>query len=145
MHDLPPEQVALRRAIRELRRERGLTQEGLGQRCGMQLAYVGRVERGEINVSWRTLTRIADGLGERAGCGNALPQYGSAHQWTTHREPSSGDRADGGVGRLEVDPQIQRGSVVRTPPTARDVDEGWDGQWRESDPEGRCLEAPFGR
>lgn len=54
--------VALGRQIRQLRVDRGLSQEGLGPRIGMHRTYVGHVERGEKNVSATNLFKLAVGL-----------------------------------------------------------------------------------
>ena len=48
--------------IRALRTGTGLTQEDLAERTGVNPAYLGRIERGEINVTIQTLTSIANGL-----------------------------------------------------------------------------------
>jgi transcriptional regulator with XRE-family HTH domain len=61
-----PEHAALGQAIRELRLAAGISQEGLAERCGMHRTYVGGIERGERNVSFRNLLRLADALGVRA-------------------------------------------------------------------------------
>ncbi len=49
--------------VRRLREDAGLTLEQLGGRCGMQLAYVSRVERGEKDVQLSTIVRLACALG----------------------------------------------------------------------------------
>ena len=49
--------------VRTLRYEAGLTLEELGERCGMELAYVSRVERGQKDVQLSTIVRLACGLG----------------------------------------------------------------------------------
>lgn len=58
-----PEHVALGRAIRELRRRAGISQEDLGDRCDLHRTYVGGIERGERNPSFANLLKIADALG----------------------------------------------------------------------------------
>jgi len=63
---LSPRHRAFGDAIRELRQERGLTQEALADRCGLTTNYVGDAERGERNISLRALWQIADGLGVSA-------------------------------------------------------------------------------
>jgi transcriptional regulator with XRE-family HTH domain len=56
------EHVVLGRAVRELRARRALSQEELGFRCGMHRNYVGAVERGEVNPTFRTLMTLTRGL-----------------------------------------------------------------------------------
>jgi transcriptional regulator with XRE-family HTH domain len=60
------EHVALGRAIRELRRGAGISQEVLAERARLHRTYVGGIERGERNVSFGNLLRLADALGVRA-------------------------------------------------------------------------------
>jgi len=57
--------VALGQAIRELRLTAGLSQEAFADRCGMHRTYVGGIERGERNVSFANLLRVAGALGVR--------------------------------------------------------------------------------
>jgi transcriptional regulator with XRE-family HTH domain len=49
-------------AIRELRACRELSQEELGFRAKLHRNYVGALERGEINPTFKTLRALADGL-----------------------------------------------------------------------------------
>lgn len=63
---ISPRHRSLGRAIRELRQERGLTQDALAERAKMSENYVGDTERGERNISVRALWQIADGLGVSA-------------------------------------------------------------------------------
>ena len=53
--------------IRALRRDRGLTQEALGERCGMLQAAVARIESAKNGnlAQVRTLLEIANGTGAR--------------------------------------------------------------------------------
>lgn len=53
---------ALGRAVREVRARRGLSQEELGFRATLHRNYVGAVERGEINPTFRTLLSLTSGL-----------------------------------------------------------------------------------
>ncbi len=49
--------------LRRLRSEREVTQEKLGQRAGLQRNVVGRLERAELNPTFRTVERVAAALG----------------------------------------------------------------------------------
>jgi DNA-binding XRE family transcriptional regulator len=49
-------------AVRELRARRGLSQEQLGLEGGLHRNYVGAVERGEINPTFRILLQLCRGL-----------------------------------------------------------------------------------
>lgn len=49
--------------VREFRLRAGLTQEVLADRAGVDRTYVGGVERGERNVGFVNLIRLADALG----------------------------------------------------------------------------------
>lgn len=54
--------VELGNQIRELRKARGLSQEQLAFTAEVDRSYVGGVERGERNVSFLTLVKIAECL-----------------------------------------------------------------------------------
>lgn len=53
---------ALGRAVHEARARRGLSQEELGFRAKLHRNYVGAVERGEINPTFKTLLALMRGL-----------------------------------------------------------------------------------
>lgn len=57
-----PDHAALGRAVEELRREGGLTQESLADRIGSEFPSVGGVERGTSNPTFTSLLRLARGL-----------------------------------------------------------------------------------
>jgi transcriptional regulator with XRE-family HTH domain len=57
-----PAHDALGNAIRELRARRRLSQEELGFRAGLHRNYVGAIERGEINPTFRVLLKLSIGL-----------------------------------------------------------------------------------
>lgn len=48
--------------IRDLRKERGLSQETLGEKGGFHFSYIGQIERGEKNIALQNLTKIAAAL-----------------------------------------------------------------------------------
>ncbi len=54
---------ALSAAVRELRYREEISQEDLGFRSGLHRNYIGALERGEINPTFRTLLRLAADLG----------------------------------------------------------------------------------
>ncbi len=57
-----PNLHALGAAVRESRARRGLSQEGLGFAAGLHRNYIGALERGEVNATFRTLHRLTIGL-----------------------------------------------------------------------------------
>ena len=57
-----PELRALGRAARYMRARRELSQERLGERAGLHRNYVGAIERGEINPTFRVLLKLTRGL-----------------------------------------------------------------------------------
>jgi transcriptional regulator with XRE-family HTH domain len=52
------DQIVLGRALRDLRRRAGLTQEQMGERLAADATLVGRVERGKRGIRWHTLQRF---------------------------------------------------------------------------------------
>lgn len=57
-----PALLALGSAVRDYRGRLGLSQEELAHRAELNRTYVGDVERGVRNVSFRALRQIADAL-----------------------------------------------------------------------------------
>ena len=57
-----PNLPALGRAVRELRVVRFISQEELGARASLHRNYVGAIERGIINPTFRTIVQVAHGL-----------------------------------------------------------------------------------
>jgi len=55
--------AALGRAVRTFREDLGISQEELADRSGMHRTYVGGIERGERNVSYANMLRLAGALG----------------------------------------------------------------------------------
>jgi transcriptional regulator with XRE-family HTH domain len=54
--------VLFGRRIRELRQERGLSQEQLAERARLHRNYIGGIERGERNVALLNIGRLAVAL-----------------------------------------------------------------------------------
>jgi transcriptional regulator with XRE-family HTH domain len=72
-----PELHAFGRAVRELRARRDLSQEELGFRSGLHRNYVGAIERGEINPTFRVLLKLSHGL--------VMPLSEIVEKYETHR------------------------------------------------------------
>jgi transcriptional regulator with XRE-family HTH domain len=49
--------------IQSLRKDRGLSQQGLAADAGLDRSYVSAIEHGKQNVSFATLKGISDALG----------------------------------------------------------------------------------
>ncbi len=54
---------ALGQRIRELRAEQGYSQEGFADKCGVHRTFMGTVERGESNLSFQNIAKVATTLG----------------------------------------------------------------------------------
>ena len=54
---------AFGRRVRQLRSERGWSQERFAEECGLHRTYIGGIERGERNVSLVNIEKIASALG----------------------------------------------------------------------------------
>lgn len=59
---MPTSLAALGAVIRRERKARGLSQESLAALAALSRAYVGEIERGEVNISFSTLEAIAGAL-----------------------------------------------------------------------------------
>lgn len=55
-------QPALGKAIRQLRTERGMTQEALAHAAGVTVSHLSTIERGHSNPTWATVKAVAAAL-----------------------------------------------------------------------------------
>ena len=70
----------LGKRIRAKRRELGMSQEGLAHEAGLDRSYVGRIERGEHNLTFVSLVKIARAMGcDVASLTVGLPTITSSH------------------------------------------------------------------
>lgn len=58
-----PELVAFGRRLLALREDAELTQEALAEAAGLHWTYVGQIERGERNPTYKNILKLARGLG----------------------------------------------------------------------------------
>ena len=49
--------------LREVRKEKGVSQEKLGELAGLHRTYVSTVERGQVNISLLNIAKLAAALG----------------------------------------------------------------------------------
>jgi DNA-binding XRE family transcriptional regulator len=73
----PQAQLALGKAIRELRNKKGASQESLANEAGITPNMLSLIERGEGNPSWVTLRGIAAALGIKT---SELARLAEKHQ-----------------------------------------------------------------
>lgn len=52
----------LGKTIRKYRKELGVSQEDFAELCDLHRTYIGHVERGEVNVSFKNILRMAKAL-----------------------------------------------------------------------------------
>jgi transcriptional regulator with XRE-family HTH domain len=64
-------------AIRDLREQAGLSQEAVAHSAGLTVSAYARIERGEANPTWTTVTQIARALDvSLADLGEAVDKSG---------------------------------------------------------------------
>jgi DNA-binding XRE family transcriptional regulator len=88
-----PELHALGRALLELRARRGLSQEQLGFEADLHRNYVGALERGEINPTFRILLKLTAGL--------RLPPSDLIAVYERHRAETCAGETVGGPARTD--------------------------------------------
>jgi len=59
--------VAFGKAVRRLRTDAGFSQEDFAAKAKINRSYMGRIERGEVNISIDNMQKIAKGLGLTVG------------------------------------------------------------------------------
>ncbi len=64
MEERPPNLLlkALGQRIRELRTEQGYLQEAFADKCGVHRTFMGTIERGESNLSFQNIHKVAKTL-----------------------------------------------------------------------------------
>jgi len=55
--------LALGQRIRELRTKHGYSQEAFADKCGVHRTFMGTIERGESNLSFQNIAKVATTLG----------------------------------------------------------------------------------
>ena len=68
--------LLLGKRIRSRRKAAGISQESLALACGLDRSYLGRIERGEVNITVASLYQIAFALSSSAK--ELLPEDGAA-------------------------------------------------------------------
>jgi transcriptional regulator with XRE-family HTH domain len=58
-----PELVAFGARLVGLREAAGMTQEALAHAAGLHWSYIGQIERGERNLTYKNVLKLARGLG----------------------------------------------------------------------------------
>jgi len=77
--------VADGRRLRQLRRQRGLSQAVLAGRTGISVTTIGRLERqARPSCRWRTLARITAALGEHPAALIPPPSRGDGNPFSIH-------------------------------------------------------------
>ncbi|HEV7562452.1 MAG TPA: helix-turn-helix transcriptional regulator [Solirubrobacterales bacterium] len=84
-------QPGLGRAVRQLRQERGITQERVARQAGLHLTWINRMENGRTNPTWGSMKRVAWALKVSLGELATLAEE-------KDREKSRAPRRDGSPG-----------------------------------------------
>lgn len=83
MADRASTQARLGRAVKQIRIQRGLTQEQVSAASGLHPTYISDIERGARNPSWEAITRLAGGIG--------VPTADIARHYDTQDGAASGE------------------------------------------------------
>ena len=59
---ISPEAKQFGKNLRASRKSAGFSQEGFALHCGLDRSYVGQIERGEKNVTLKTIVTLAEAL-----------------------------------------------------------------------------------
>jgi transcriptional regulator with XRE-family HTH domain len=119
----------LGRRIRELRVERGWSQEKFSEICDVHRTWMGQIERGK-NISVNTLANIADGLGVTlstlfAGVEHGAPNKAKAGNAASTKAPAHVEPAiragQHTVHVLVEELRAERAALERTVATLREV------------------------
>lgn len=62
-HEFSNQLIAVGMAVRALRKEKGMSQEELAHFAAIDRSHMGKIERGERNVSFANIMRISNALG----------------------------------------------------------------------------------
>ncbi len=80
-------ETAFAKVLREIRHERGLSQEQLGFEAGYHRTYIGILERGVMNPSLRTILSLASALNCPAGELIRRVEAALGKGWKRERDP----------------------------------------------------------
>lgn len=62
--DRVKERIRIGQRIAEIRKEVGLSQTQLGNKCGIERCHISRIEQGKYSVGLDTLATIAEAMGK---------------------------------------------------------------------------------
>jgi transcriptional regulator with XRE-family HTH domain len=74
--------------MRDIRKERGLTQEQLAEISGFHFTYIGAIERGEKNITMLNLEKMSDALEVEV---QELFRYADINLGQTHKQKDMQD------------------------------------------------------
>lgn len=104
--------VLFGRRVRQLRKERGVSQEAFAHQIQIDRSYFGSIERGERNVSLENICLIARGLGVAPA---ELLRFDALPDSESHAGTEGGPRS----GSPAAAPRTGRTTQTSSPPTRR--------------------------